>query len=101
VNAPARTPGQAAHDTWCADDDWGKLSADERALWEDAAKAAIAARQPPAPELAAAMRENRILRDSLAEAVEIARIDPPRSAAGKRARKANLDNIAKRCGMPS
>jgi hypothetical protein len=37
------TPGQAAHDTWCADDDWDELDDEERDLWEDAAKAAIAA----------------------------------------------------------
>jgi hypothetical protein len=41
--APPVTPGRAAHDTWCADDDWAVLSADERQLWEDAAQAAIAA----------------------------------------------------------
>jgi hypothetical protein len=35
--ATAPTPGKAAHDTWCADDDWDELSDAERALWEDTA----------------------------------------------------------------
>lgn len=43
ASATAKTPGQAAHDTWCADDDWDELSADERALWEDTAWKAHAA----------------------------------------------------------
>jgi hypothetical protein len=41
------TPGRAAHDTWCADDDWAELSDAERSLWEDAARAAIAAQGDP------------------------------------------------------
>lgn len=32
-----KTPGQATHDSWCADDDWDELNSDERAEWEDAA----------------------------------------------------------------
>ena len=35
------TPGKAAHDTWCADDDWDELDDEARELWEDAAQAAI------------------------------------------------------------
>ena len=35
------TPGQAAHDAWCADDDWGQMTAAEREAWEDAARAAL------------------------------------------------------------
>jgi hypothetical protein len=35
--AAAATPGQAAHDAWCADDDWDELSDDERDLWEASA----------------------------------------------------------------
>jgi hypothetical protein len=33
------TPGKAAHDTWCADDDWDELDDEARSLWEDAAQA--------------------------------------------------------------
>jgi hypothetical protein len=32
-----KTPGQAAHDTWCELDDWDELDDDERALWEETA----------------------------------------------------------------
>jgi hypothetical protein len=32
-----KTPGQAVHDRWCADDDWDELSHEERTEWEDAA----------------------------------------------------------------
>ncbi len=39
----ARTPGQAAHDTWCADDDWDELDDEARALWEETAQADHAA----------------------------------------------------------
>jgi hypothetical protein len=45
-----KTPGQAAHDTWCADDDWAELDDEERGLWEDTAwtaHAAIVAQQAP------------------------------------------------------
>lgn len=38
-----KTPGQAAHDTWCELDDWEELEPDERALWEETAKAGHAA----------------------------------------------------------
>ena len=41
--AAAVTPGQAAHNAWCALDDWGELDDETRQLWEDAAKAAVAA----------------------------------------------------------
>jgi hypothetical protein len=41
--APPVTPGHAAHDTWCADDDWDELSPDERRLWEETAQAGHAA----------------------------------------------------------
>jgi hypothetical protein len=37
------TPGQAAHNAWCAEDDWGELDSEARGLWETAAQAAIAA----------------------------------------------------------
>ena len=37
VPATAKTPGQAAHDTWCADDDWHLLDDDARQLWEETA----------------------------------------------------------------
>jgi hypothetical protein len=37
------TPGQAAHDAWCAEDDWDQLDSEARGLWETAAQAAIAA----------------------------------------------------------
>jgi hypothetical protein len=37
VTAP--TPGKAAHDTWCADDDWDQLDDEARDLWEDTAQA--------------------------------------------------------------
>lgn len=50
--ATAPTPGKAAHDTWCADDDWDELSDAERALWEDTAwagHAAIVAQQQTVP----------------------------------------------------
>ena len=36
-----QTAGRAAHDTWCADDDWDELDDEARELWEDAARAAI------------------------------------------------------------
>ena len=39
------TPGRAAHDTWCAEDDWDELDGDERDLWEATAEAAIAVHQ--------------------------------------------------------
>lgn len=41
------TPGRAAHDTWCADDDWDELDDEARGLWEDAAQAAIATTRQP------------------------------------------------------
>ena len=37
--AVAVTPGKAAHDTWCAIDDWDQLDDEARGLWEDAAQA--------------------------------------------------------------
>jgi hypothetical protein len=37
------TPGRAAHDAWCAEDDWDELDGEARDLWETAARAAIAA----------------------------------------------------------
>lgn len=37
------TPGQAAHNAWCADDDWDQLDGEARDLWETAARAAIGA----------------------------------------------------------
>lgn len=37
------TPGKAAHDTWCAEDDWDELDDETRELWEETARAAIAA----------------------------------------------------------
>jgi hypothetical protein len=37
------TPGRAAHDTWCADDDWDELDDEERDLWEATAQAGHAA----------------------------------------------------------
>jgi hypothetical protein len=37
------TPGRAAHDAWCAEDDWDELDGEARDLWETAAQAAIAA----------------------------------------------------------
>jgi len=37
------TPGQAAHNAWCAEDDWDQLDSEARSLWETAAQAAIAA----------------------------------------------------------
>ena len=43
------TPGQAAHDTWCAEDDWHLLDDEARKLWEDTARAghaAFVAQQP-------------------------------------------------------
>jgi hypothetical protein len=39
----AATPGKAAHDTWCADDDWDLLDDEARDLWEDTAQAGHAA----------------------------------------------------------
>lgn len=39
----AATPGKAAHDTWCADDDWHLLDDEARQLWEDTAQAGDAA----------------------------------------------------------
>jgi hypothetical protein len=33
----AVTPGKAAHDTWCADDDWHLLDREAQGLWEDTA----------------------------------------------------------------
>lgn len=33
------TPGKAAHDTWCAEDDWDELDDEERGLWEATARA--------------------------------------------------------------
>lgn len=45
------TPGRAAHDTWCAEDDWDDLDDEARELWEDtglAAHAAAIAAAPPA-----------------------------------------------------
>lgn len=41
--APVATPGKAAHDTWCADDDWDLLDDEARGLWEDTAQAGHAA----------------------------------------------------------
>lgn len=44
------TPGRAAHDTWCADDDWHLIDDEARQLWEDTAQAGhaaiVAAEQP-------------------------------------------------------
>jgi hypothetical protein len=37
------TPGKAAHDTWCADDDWHELDDEARDLWEQTAQAGAAA----------------------------------------------------------
>jgi hypothetical protein len=37
--ATTMTPGRAAHDAWCADDDWDKLTPAERQAWEDSAQA--------------------------------------------------------------
>ena len=37
------TPGQAAHNAWCAEDDWHELDSDARSLWESAALAAVRA----------------------------------------------------------
>jgi len=37
------TPGQAAHNEWCAEDDWDQLDSEARGLWETAAQAAIRA----------------------------------------------------------
>jgi hypothetical protein len=37
------TPGQAAHNAWCSEDDWDELDSEARGLWETAAQAAIAA----------------------------------------------------------
>ena len=37
----AGTPGEAAHDAWCADHEWDELDSEQRGLWEDAAWAAI------------------------------------------------------------
>jgi hypothetical protein len=42
----AETPGQAAHDAWCADHDWDELSDEEREGWEDAGHAARAWKPP-------------------------------------------------------
>lgn len=39
------TPGHAAHNAWCAEDDWDELDSEARDLWEAAARAAIAADQ--------------------------------------------------------
>jgi hypothetical protein len=44
------TPGQAAHNAWCSEDDWYELDSEARSLWETAAKAAIAADTGTAPE---------------------------------------------------
>jgi hypothetical protein len=35
----AGTPGKAAHDAWCANDDWHLLDEEARAMWEDVARA--------------------------------------------------------------
>lgn len=43
----APTPGQAAHDAWCAEADWDELDDEARALWEDAAQAAITVHELP------------------------------------------------------
>jgi hypothetical protein len=39
----SKTPGHAAHDTWCADDDWHLLDDEARDLWEETAQAGHAA----------------------------------------------------------
>jgi hypothetical protein len=41
--AGTRTPGRAAHDTWCAEDDWDQLDDEARELWEETARQAHAA----------------------------------------------------------
>jgi hypothetical protein len=38
---PAVTPGKAAYDTWCADDDWHLLDDEARDLWEAAFRAGL------------------------------------------------------------
>jgi hypothetical protein len=38
-----KTPGHAAHDEWCADDDWNELNDEEKTAWDAAASAAISA----------------------------------------------------------
>lgn len=43
LQVTVKTPGQAAHDTWCELDDWDELEPDERALWEETAQAGHAA----------------------------------------------------------
>ena len=35
------TPGQAAHNAWCAEDDWDQLDSETHGLRETAAQAAI------------------------------------------------------------
>jgi hypothetical protein len=46
-----KTPGRAAHDTWCADDDWHLLDDEERALWEAAGQAAADVAEPKLAEI--------------------------------------------------
>lgn len=39
----SKSPGRAAHDTFCELDDWDELDDETRALWEDVAQAGHAA----------------------------------------------------------
>jgi hypothetical protein len=43
MSDPKMTPGKAAHDTWCRDDDWDELDDEARDLWEATAQAGHAA----------------------------------------------------------